>query len=351
MSLPETFVTSIAQQLEVETCCALLQPWSGGGRAPAGTMVPSTAMSEAELDDAKRQAALLAKAAQGRPAVLVPCTLDTAEQEQAAKVLIPVLARTGTCVIAVLLVQALGEMTRESRRTALCRCRTLMQLGAADVVAGFHGTPAALDHKVRVILATFAWNASRTQELLEQEGKVSEEQFKELRSRYYKALWVDVPRLMMPNLPQLDQRLVETSDRVGRFILQLVVKESSAGKSWEATSEAGQRTFFIRTTNKNDLTTATDLERMYREFSFLSGHVRHPHIVKCLEVLNGRAGLHFVFEHVRGKPLALEVATQDGQRLPVASAMECFRQIGSAVARCHAKTICHRCICLDHILA
>mmetsp|Transcript_7953 Transcript_7953/g.20078 ORF Transcript_7953/g.20078 Transcript_7953/m.20078 type:complete len:551 (+) Transcript_7953:99-1751(+) len=351
MGLSETFINAVWQELGPQCCLALLEPWSASTQIPARVIAPLSPFSELCPGDARHKASELAKDVPRRATVLVPCTVDTCQQQVAAKAMFPALSNIGACVIAVLLTHPIADQTKEFCKRALARSEALMKLGAANVIIDYGRglTAQELTHKVEVAFAVFSKQTLRIQPL-DEDVRETEKELKAVRTQYHRALWHEMPKLIMPRFPKMNPDMVETSTQIGKYAQKQVFKESRDVKVFEAMDEAVGNMVIIKTTKKTDFTTAEAVEGMYREFSFLTD-LTHPHIVRCLEALHGRQGVHTVFERIPGRSLSSEVANQAGQRLRAPIAMDCFRQIGSAIAHCHEKRICHRSICLDHVLA
>ncbi|KAJ6820604.1 CBL-interacting serine/threonine-protein kinase 14-like [Iris pallida] len=76
-----------------------------------------------------------------------------------------------------------------------------------------------------------------------------------------------------------------------------------------------------------------------REISIMR-RLRHPHVVRLLEVLATRSKIYFVMEFVKGGELFSRIANKG--RLPEDSSRSFFQQLISAVGFCHARGVYHR---------
>lgn len=78
---------------------------------------------------------------------------------------------------------------------------------------------------------------------------------------------------------------------------------------------------------------------LHREISAMS-RLRHPHIIRLIEVLASRRTVYLILEFAKGGELFSRLASRG--RLPEAQSRRLFHQLISAVAFCHSRGVFHR---------
>ena len=78
--------------------------------------------------------------------------------------------------------------------------------------------------------------------------------------------------------------------------------------------------------------------------------INHPNIVKLHEVIETSSEVFLFMELVRGKSLLNYMKTKQSRRVTETEAINIFKQILSAIAYCHKRSIIHRDIKMDNIL-
>ncbi|XP_073057612.1 LOW QUALITY PROTEIN: CBL-interacting serine/threonine-protein kinase 11 [Primulina eburnea] len=102
--------------------------------------------------------------------------------------------------------------------------------------------------------------------------------------------------------------------------------------------ESGQ-SVAVKVIHKNRLNNAANLMgNIKREISIMS-RLRHPYIVKLLEVMATRTKIYFVLEFVKGGELFAKVAKG---RFSEDLSRQYFQQLISAVSYCHSRGVFHR---------
>ncbi|XP_073139858.1 CBL-interacting serine/threonine-protein kinase 11 [Henckelia pumila] len=102
--------------------------------------------------------------------------------------------------------------------------------------------------------------------------------------------------------------------------------------------ESGQ-SVAVKVVNKNRLNNNVNLmANIKREISIMS-RLRHPYIVKLLEVMATRTKIYFVLEFVKGGELFARVAKG---RFSEDLSRKYFQQLISAVSYCHSRGVFHR---------
>ncbi|XP_022943923.1 CBL-interacting serine/threonine-protein kinase 11-like [Cucurbita moschata] len=94
----------------------------------------------------------------------------------------------------------------------------------------------------------------------------------------------------------------------------------------------------IKVINKKKINGSILMLNIKREITIMR-HLRHPHIVKLLEILATKSKIYFVMEFVRGGELFAKIAIG---RFSENLSRKFFRQLISAVGFCHARGIYHR---------
>ncbi|XP_078180852.1 CBL-interacting serine/threonine-protein kinase 14-like [Carex rostrata] len=76
--------------------------------------------------------------------------------------------------------------------------------------------------------------------------------------------------------------------------------------------------------------------------------IRHPHVVKLIDVMASQSKIYLVLEYIKGGEMFRGISTKG--KLNEDSARDLFRQLLSAVAFCHSRGVFHRDLKLENLL-
>ncbi|CBZ51225.1 putative CAM kinase, SNF1 family [Neospora caninum Liverpool] len=134
---------------------------------------------------------------------------------------------------------------------------------------------------------------------------------------------------------------------MGQYTLGETIGEGTFGKVKLGIHVATQEQVAIKILEKSRIKEADDVERVVREIHILKT-VRHPHIVRLLEIIETQQHLYLIMEYASGGELYDYIVNR--QCVEEKEACKFFRQILSGVEEMHALRICHRDLKPENIL-
>lgn len=177
---------------------------------------------------------------------------------------------------------------------------------------------------------------------------VTPESMRVIQHRHQRLLWESIPRVLMPRFAHLDKRLSESGHSVGNYRL-LGRFETVSGTVLQALDKDNSPAA-IKVIDKAKVCTPGELEGLYREFRFTSEVLKHPNLTKCLGMMHSSARVYLIFDFAGNQNLLQQAMARPGQRLEEDEALDCFEQLGAALAFCHSLDVCHRNICMQHVV-
>lgn len=337
----EKFAVMVAQNLADHCAVIMLLPWSTGV-APQGVLAPAaedTAFTPQEITDTIRD----------RVTVILPVTYELAAEEVGARRVLPLLS--GFENISVFMAHIVPEesgLTRELNETIMRRHEAMLATGTDDVLMDPELDPQATLRAINLARSTWELNVRRMQLMLDAEPElVLPEVLQQLQQHHRRLLWESVPRALMPHLRTMDRHLVETGDRIDRYVLHSRF-DTVVGKVLQAASE-NSKPCVVKVIEKSSVFTPGELEGIYREYRFLSEIIRHPNIVKCMTMLHSSSRVYLIFEHAGSQNLKQALWEEPGQRFDEEDTFHCFIQLVKALAHCHDKHVAHRSVSLEHL--
>jgi serine/threonine protein kinase len=171
---------------------------------------------------------------------------------------------------------------------------------------------------------------------------------RELEHSHAQLLWRDIPKALMPRFVLPNPRLIETEAGVGNYTFVRPMS-SRFGIVKEATSEDRPKVV-IKVVDKKKYLVPGEVEGIYREFLFCKAVVKHPNVIKAVELLHGSKKIYMVMQHGGDVNLKHHLLSLPDTRMTADSAVYCFRRLASAVNFIHDKMIAHRDISADHVV-
>lgn len=342
----ETFARHAARYLQPEGCAiVVLQPWSGAGGPPPGILAPARA-EHAMLDRLE-----LSQAIEGKKTVIVPCTFETAIERGAARRILPLFRHfLDICVFIVHITRKDQILTLADVQRVISRYDAMLAAGVDDVILSSIMELPRLCAALDLARLQASMNIRRKQILLAAEPEtISQNELDGLERQLRHIIWESIPRALMPHFPARDSNLIESQDGVGDYRF-LKTMDTVSGSVMHAVSNSTGQHCVIKTIEKASVYTAGELEGIYREYRFLSDIIRHPNIVRCLEMLNATARVHMVLEFAGDMNMMQLLLSRPGKRLDVDASLDCFRQLVSALAYCHQLDATHRNVSLEHLV-
>ena len=147
--------------------------------------------------------------------------------------------------------------------------------------------------------------------------------------------------------PQPPARAGQSSRSIGNYLLSKTIGEGTFGKVKIGTHLLSGEKVAIKVLEKERIVDKGDIRRVTREIKILK-HIRHPHVVNLLEVIEKPRHIYLVTEHVSGGEL-FEFIVAHG-RLQETQACHIFRQVILAVDACHSLGVAHRDLKPENIL-
>lgn len=341
-SVVENFAVWAESTLGEKCVVVSLLPWSRG-RVPAGILAPSLSgtLSVAEIE----------RRIGNRHTVLVPATFETQAEEEAAHQMLPEFSSFDD--VCVFLIQLLPESvvpSRESSELIIRRYEAMLATGVDDVFLNPARDAESLRLAINLARATWELNVRRMQLMLDSEpDPVTPKAMRVIQSQHQRMLWECIPAVLMPRFAQLDRHLPESGHVVGdyRFVRRFA---TVTGTVLQAVDPFNQPVV-IKVIDKANVCTPGELEGLYREFRFTSELIKHPNVTRCLGMMHSLSCVYLVFDFAGTQNMMQVASARPGQRVSEKEALDCFQQTASALAYLHDREICHRNVCLPHVIA
>lgn len=132
-----------------------------------------------------------------------------------------------------------------------------------------------------------------------------------------------------------------------RYRIEKTLGEGTYGKVKLAFDNYTREKVAIKIIRKENVKTPKDMERVRREIDILSV-LRHPHIIKVIDVVETRTNIIIVMEYAVNGELFDYI--NERRYLDEAESRKYFRQIISAVDYCHKNLVVHRDLKLENLL-
>jgi len=308
-----------------------------GSFSPSTGLLDAASITKAFEDGAKHS-------------VVVPCTFASQEEQGAAHRILPQFAEMeAVCSILVHILPQDEELDRESAEIASQRHDAMLAVGADKIILDPELEQDALRQAINLARSSWELNIQRVQVLLDAEPEPAPpEEVAELQAWHNRLLWESIPRTMMPHFRALDRGLLESKTHVDKY--RLLKPFDTTGSNVVVALDTEGESCAIKVIDKSTVTTPGDLEGIYREFRFLSEIVRHPHVVRCLDMMHSSTRVYLVFEYAGNQNLAQLLSDQPGQRLDDEDSLGCFAQILSGLVCCHSVDVAHRTVALEHVV-
>ncbi|XP_022144940.1 CBL-interacting serine/threonine-protein kinase 24 isoform X1 [Momordica charantia] len=129
------------------------------------------------------------------------------------------------------------------------------------------------------------------------------------------------------------------SRKVGKYEVGRTVGEGTFAKVKFARNTETGESVAMKVLAKSSILKHKMVEQIKREISIMK-IVRHPHIVRLLEVLASQTKIYIILEFVTGGELYDTIVLQ--KKLPEMESRRYFQQLVDAVAHCHSKGVYHR---------
>ena len=139
-------------------------------------------------------------------------------------------------------------------------------------------------------------------------------------------------------MPEIEPSPPDNDALFGRYELGKLLGCGAFAKVYHARDLHSGQSVAIKVINKKKINGSILMLNIKREITIMR-HLRHPHIVKLLEILATKSKIYFVMEFVRGGELFAKIAIG---RFSENLSRKFFRQLISAVGFCHARGIYHR---------
>lgn len=350
---PEVFARRLLRDL-ADFCGVMLpRPWkdpSGRGEpAPPGLLAPCGLG-----DDADVPRGTIADATADRQALLLLADFASAPDQLGVRRLVPQALEAvheGCCVILVLLFQP-GIRSRDDADLASRHFEVALEVGAHQVISDPPWNTTEL--KVMVEIACNRWRRStvKSQLTLEMEPNAPEGETAALEATRHNLLFGEVRRQLMQQLPAVNNHLAEDPMSVGgRYNF---TREISSGQCRVFEARDANRDgelVAVKVTKKSDIWNMNYFDGLYREYLLLRTKLQHENVVRCREVLHGRACIYHILDYVGGQNLEqLLESRRPTNHLAREEVDSCFEQIASALWHCHERRLSHRSLSPHHVV-
>lgn len=341
--LAEDFARRVVESYGDECLAAVFLPWSSGS-PPPGVISPSAGQKALDMEQVNRSI-------QGKSIIVFGCTFKYPEERDDAALIVGQLKAFQTvCILAVHLLPPGSNYIRHN-------CDNLMQThaaigriaGVADALLDPDWAPAKL--KLRLKMAHRSWSANQrllASVVADEPQPPPRHEIEALKARQHQVLWKDIPRELMPRFPPMNPDLSETDEGIGDYMLTDKMP-TQFGNVWEAKDKRGRKVV-IKMMAKVDVFTPSEVEGIYREYRFLAGFLKHPHIVHGIEAIHGPTRFYTVLQYAGKQNLVQYLSDRPGLRMDAKNAVCVFEKLASAVAHCHSKDVSHRSISLEHVV-
>jgi len=288
---------------------------------------------------------------QGKHTILMPCTFATASERTAAQRIVPQFADNQDITLLMAYVPDSEEQeTPDDIDTVMDRLAAMWALRVDEVITLPCFDPNSLRGAIFSARRMLEMQYLEVQQTFEAEPKCMQPEDREaLQAQYDNLMWSDIPRALMPHFPMENPDLLEGAREVGSYRC-LHVFPTPSRSIVHAVCDATAIEYAIKVVDKSMVVTPADLECVYREYRFLST-LSHPNVCHCHEMLHSETTFYIVLEYAGSRNLAQILAGLPGQRLGVYEAIDCFRQLARGLAHCHEKSVVHRSVCPQNLVA
>ncbi|KAI8475532.1 MAG: hypothetical protein J3K34DRAFT_517347 [Monoraphidium minutum] len=136
--------------------------------------------------------------------------------------------------------------------------------------------------------------------------------------------------------------------RLGKYVVGRVIGQGASGVVRMGRNPATDELVAIKTVDATRFRSMAEIEQVQEETAVLSG-LKHPNIIRLLEVHFMAGVFYFVMEYAEGGPLVRRIYGSEGG-LPEEEAQRIFLQITSALEYCHNRRVVHRDLKPENIL-
>lgn len=337
----EEWAVSVARSLTNETMLIMLKPWSSG--TPPQRVLALGADGDINSNAVER-------ALEEVTAVVVACTLaDSSEEVAAQKILARFLNVERVFVLLAHLIPPSTQLNQEQNDAILARYERMVSLGFDDVLIDPSHETAELLRSISLARTLWNCNVRRMEHMLSSEPEhISQEEADGLETHHGDLLWESMLRALIPHFPPLNPELVESPTTVDRY--RNLRRRSVDSENMLFGMDEQNITRAIKVIRKDTVMSPTELKDIYREFQLLSDVIRHPNVVRCIDLLHGPTRVYLVFEYAGDTNLAQLLSSQPGQRLDEQEALQCFDHVLAGLAHCHSKDIAHQNLTLEHVV-
>ncbi|CAK0889221.1 unnamed protein product [Prorocentrum cordatum] len=340
-SVVEAYVSSVAPTTLAFGFLTLV-PWSSQEK-PANVLT-SGAGGEVSLES-------IAQIVEQHDVVLIVSVYRTKREKRGVAGLLKYLrtAHPDAIVFLVQLPDRLDtELTKAYISELMARQDELYSFGADGVLMELAGDPEGLQHRLSLELQENAAIQQRVQAFANNanQGIPSARDLKIIEDEFRGLLWNDIPNLLMSGFAPLDKRLLEDGNRVGHFRF---VRPHSDHHHVSVAVKGQHEKVVIKVYDKRSVTDAKMVESIYQEFCLLTHILDHPHIIRCVGMLQSRCNVYLALQYGGDVCMEQVLLTQGGHRLSRDDALNCSAQVASALSYCHAQDVVHGQVSLRHV--
>jgi len=345
----EAFAQHAAECVADMDCIVVVfRQWTDTVGTPPGIIAPIKGSDDSLVLDCVQ----LEQAMVGKKTVIAPCTFDTKDEEIAAQTIVQQFSSfPGCCFFMMHLLNKKPTSANEVRSLMDCH-RAMLSTGVDDVILDPNTCPNALRQTLALRRSAWEFTMQRMEETVQSEVQLmGDNAFSALEAQHKYLMWDSVPRALMPHFPRANNDLKESeSDHsIGKYSFAGVIQSPSLSLVHAIhTSSSTQNV--IKIVDKSRIFLPEEVERIFREYRFLSNILDHPNIVHCSDMLHTPQRLYLVLSFAGDENLAQLLSSQPGQRLDPEGSINCFQQLASGVAYCHKRQIVHRAINLEHVV-
>lgn len=313
---------------------------------PKRTLAPRPGATSLDLERAKR----LTKRAR---LILGACVFGDEEMLEAAKrILLQLGPLRSSKVFVALLVRDI-DCAMQNTDQIMSQHEKLLDMGIADVIMNPECERGALRRALHASYNAQRERDRRMEYVIEsetQEVKGNLEEVEELEAYASYLLWEFIPKSLMTKFPSVDDTIREDEDSMSvggyRFWEQI---PRTAGRVMRAVDK-DRAGVAVRCVSKSQVQSPSEVERVYREYRFLSADMIHPNIARCIDFLHTDRRVYVVFEDAGQRNLAQLCGDQRHQRLDEHKAYDCFKQVIRGLASIHQREVVHRDVSLEHVV-
>lgn len=135
------------------------------------------------------------------------------------------------------------------------------------------------------------------------------------------------------------QQGIKPGMKLGRYLIVQELGSGGMGKVWKAQDDSLERNVAIKALHARHRQEPLMVQRFKREPVAMS-KINHPNVAQVLLLEETPELLYFVMEYIDGHKLS-DLITEE-YRLPVARALDVFRQVAAGLGEAHARGIIHR---------